>query len=96
VAPITDSPKSPANRITLTLPALTHKTRNIIFCGAGDSKAPILKAIFADITQAGSTLTAQMTEPAPYPCGMVCSDRHAILSIAMGSGRRGLDGSCAY
>jgi 6-phosphogluconolactonase len=71
VAPITDSPKPPANRITLTLPVLTHKTRNIIFCGAGDSKAPILKAIFRDVTQVGSTVMANMMEPAPYPCGMV-------------------------
>jgi 6-phosphogluconolactonase len=73
VAPITDSPKPPANRITLTLPALTHKTRNIIFCGAGASKAPVLKAIFRDVTQVGSTVMANMTKASPYPSKYPCS-----------------------
>jgi 6-phosphogluconolactonase len=46
VAPITDSPKTPLNRITLTFPVLNDYTRNVIFCGAGSSKAPILKDVF--------------------------------------------------
>ena len=71
VAPISDSPKPPLDRITLTLPVLNRQTRNIIFCGAGISKAPILQGIFRDVTQVGSTMTAQMVEPVPYPCGMI-------------------------
>ena len=74
VAPIIDSPKPPSNRITLTFPFLTERTRHVLFCGAGDSKAPILRAIFQNVTQHGSTSplwTAQMANPSPYPCGMV-------------------------
>ena len=44
VAPITDSPKPPPNRITLTLPAL-HKARAAIFVCAGAGKAPVLRQI---------------------------------------------------
>jgi 6-phosphogluconolactonase len=80
VAPIADSPKPPLYRITLTLSVLNSKTRHVLFCGAGASKAPILKAVFASLTQvgsgaassSGSTLTATMAKPDPlYPCGMV-------------------------
>ncbi|KAL3921037.1 MAG: hypothetical protein SGILL_002962 [Bacillariaceae sp.] len=48
VAPIDDSPKPPPKRITLTLPVLNQCTKHIIFCGAGESKQPIVKAVFSD------------------------------------------------
>lgn len=45
VAPISDSPKPPPQRITLTLPVVTHGLR-IAFVTTGDSKQEILKKIF--------------------------------------------------
>ena len=74
VAPITNSPKPPPNRITLTFPVLNHKTRHVIFCGAGSSKQPIIQAIFS---QGGvkkvddHTYDARLVSPPPYPCAMV-------------------------
>jgi len=78
VAPIDDSPKPPPSRITFTLPLLNNMSRKIIFCGAGSSKSPILKAVFEtelkcldeDVGEA-KIYDAQLTDPAPYPCGMV-------------------------
>mmetsp|Transcript_47006 Transcript_47006/g.114692 ORF Transcript_47006/g.114692 Transcript_47006/m.114692 type:complete len:349 (-) Transcript_47006:119-1165(-) len=47
VAPIMDSPKLPPHRITLTLKALdASHTRNIVVCGTGTSKYPIIKDVF--------------------------------------------------
>ena len=77
VAPITDSPKPPPNRITLTLPVLNAKTRHVVFCGAGSSKQPIVGAVFdwasADQRKklSESSCTIPLSDPAPYPCGMV-------------------------
>ncbi|KAI1183927.1 nagb/rpia/CoA transferase-like protein [Nemania serpens] len=45
VAPIEDSPKPPARRITLTLPVVTHAAR-IAFVATGEAKKDILKDIF--------------------------------------------------
>ncbi|KAI9775279.1 MAG: suppressor of los1-1 [Geoglossum umbratile] len=58
VAPILDSPKPPPQRITLTLPVITHSLR-IAFVATGGSKKDILKEIFD--TEAGQGL----------PCGLV-------------------------
>lgn len=78
VAPIEDSPKPPPRRITLTYPVLNTKTRHVIFCGAGGSKSPILKAVFenvkpseACVVEGGKQFTVTMADPAPYPCGGV-------------------------
>ncbi len=49
VASIDNSPKPPKSRITLTMRALNERSRDIIFVGAGESKAPILKGIFHDV-----------------------------------------------
>jgi 6-phosphogluconolactonase len=43
VVPVTDSPKPPARRLTLTLPALTAARRVVVFA-TGRAKAPIVRA----------------------------------------------------
>ncbi len=45
VAPIEDSPKPPARRITLTLPVVTHAVR-VAFVATGGGKKEIMKEIF--------------------------------------------------
>lgn len=45
VAPITDSPKPPPKRITLTLPVVTHAVR-VAFVATGGGKKEIMKHIF--------------------------------------------------
>ncbi|KAG6054743.1 hypothetical protein E4U17_003506 [Claviceps sp. LM77 group G4] len=45
VAPISDSPKPPPRRITLTLPVVTHAVR-IAFVATGSGKKEIMKQIF--------------------------------------------------
>ncbi|KAG5945382.1 hypothetical protein E4U59_005919 [Claviceps monticola] len=45
VAPISDSPKPPPRRITLTLPVVTHAVR-IAFVATGSGKKDIMKQIF--------------------------------------------------
>ncbi|KAL8810202.1 MAG: hypothetical protein Q9200_002765 [Gallowayella weberi] len=58
VAPIEDSPKPPAKRITLSLPVVTHGTK-IAFVATGAGKKDILKQIFD--TEEGRSL----------PCGLI-------------------------
>ena len=86
VAPITDSPKPPPNRITLTFAILNQYTRHVIVCGAGTSKGPILQKVIAQISvsdQGQATTKAYTVDkgikyevqiqrnPAPFPCAMV-------------------------
>lgn len=47
VAPITDSPKPPPSRVTLTFPVINN-TRNCIFALSGKGKANIVKRILVD------------------------------------------------
>ena len=58
VAPIEDSPKPPAKRITLTLPVVTHGTK-IAFVATGEGKKEVMKQILD--TEEGRSL----------PCGLV-------------------------
>jgi 6-phosphogluconolactonase len=87
VAAISDSPKPPPRRITLTLSMLNTSTRNVIFCGAGASKSPILQQVFRSVSSAAAAAAASqddnstialsqqyrgiMSDPPPYPCAMV-------------------------
>lgn len=83
VAPIADSPKPPPKRITLTFPVL-NRSKSVIFCGAGGSKTPILKAVFEDVvpsTVGNGFFEVTMTDPAPYPCGMVRPDGGVVYWI---------------
>eukprot|EP00585_Thalassiosira_rotula_P008820 CAMPEP_0196140976 /NCGR_PEP_ID=MMETSP0910-20130528/8145_1 /TAXON_ID=49265 /ORGANISM="Thalassiosira rotula, Strain GSO102" /LENGTH=280 /DNA_ID=CAMNT_0041401961 /DNA_START=122 /DNA_END=964 /DNA_ORIENTATION=- len=87
VAPIEDSPKPPPCRITLTFPVLNEKSRQVIFCGAGASKCPILQAVFetdgvatedqgiAEKVDGAKAVEVVMTDPAPFPCGMVRTEK---------------------
>ncbi|CAG0922034.1 unnamed protein product [Notodromas monacha] len=58
VAPITDSPKPPPNRVTLTLPAINH-AKQCVFAAFGAGKADILKRILVD----GEELPAFLVNP---------------------------------
>ncbi|KAI9858604.1 MAG: suppressor of los1-1 [Trichoglossum hirsutum] len=58
VAPIFDSPKPPSERITLTLPVITHGLR-IAFVATGESKKGIMRDIF------------DKEEGQGLPCGLV-------------------------
>eukprot|EP00568_Trieres_chinensis_P018034 CAMPEP_0183326314 /NCGR_PEP_ID=MMETSP0160_2-20130417/81856_1 /TAXON_ID=2839 ORGANISM="Odontella Sinensis, Strain Grunow 1884" /NCGR_SAMPLE_ID=MMETSP0160_2 /ASSEMBLY_ACC=CAM_ASM_000250 /LENGTH=255 /DNA_ID=CAMNT_0025494267 /DNA_START=51 /DNA_END=814 /DNA_ORIENTATION=+ len=73
VASIEDSPKPPPKRITLTFKVLNKMTRGVVFCGAGSSKGPILKEVFAEVAAGKDSgiFDVVMVDPAPYPCGMV-------------------------
>lgn len=85
VASIDDSPKPPPSRITLTLPFLNQYCQQIIFCGAGVSKRPIVHAVFRNVEKVlekvveendavvlgARVASVELSNPAPYPCGMV-------------------------
>lgn len=71
VASIEDSPKPPPKRITLTLPVLQSKTNDIIVCGAGGSKQPIISKVFKSVKKLeDGSYEASMTVPPPFPCAM--------------------------
>ena len=89
VANIDDSPKPPPSRITLTFPVLNSLSRSVIFCGAGESKGPILEAVFGngtattdnEIECAGAqAFILELIDPPPYPCAMVRPNRESSLT----------------
>lgn len=59
IAPISDSPKPPPCRVTMTLPVLNN-SRNAVFISAGASKADTLKEIF---NPTGDPLPATLVKP---------------------------------
>jgi len=61
VAALTDSPKPPPERITLTLPVLNN-ARNVAFISAGSSKAGVLARVLQGDAPPGE-LPAQMVRP---------------------------------
>jgi 6-phosphogluconolactonase len=66
VASLSDSPKPPPSRITLTLPVL-KAARVVAFIAAGEGKAPVVRSIF---TAAGG-LALRLVETPKYVCGRV-------------------------
>lgn len=71
VASLDDSPKPPPSRITLTFPVLNTMTRQVVFCGAGSSKTPILQPAFESVIKNGCDFKVTMKDPPPYPCTAV-------------------------
>jgi 6-phosphogluconolactonase len=65
VAPITDSPKPPPKRITLTFPAINHAAR-VGFVATGKGKKEALKAALDSPDKEGSKLPATRVKPV-YP-----------------------------
>jgi len=61
VAPVFNAPKSPRERITLTLPVINH-AREVVFVAAGAEKAPALRAVFRDGDR-GRDLPAALVHP---------------------------------
>ena len=61
VAPITDSPKPPPGRVTLTLPVLNN-AHNVVFLTAGEGKAPALAEVMVKKAP-GKCLPARRVSP---------------------------------
>lgn len=71
VVPITDSPKPPPKRLTLTIPAL-HASRNVFVVATGEAKADALRRI-----RAGEPLPALRALSGPHR-GRLVVDRAAL------------------
>lgn len=98
VAGIADSPKPPPERITLTMKVFDELSRNVIFVGAGESKAPILEDIFESnirITKVfgGDKECVVQMKPLSkqqYPCGSIRPRKGGLYYITDASGAESL------
>lgn len=95
---ISDSPKPPSNRITLSLHCLNRLSRNVVFVGAGESKAPILRGIFSGMLREENELRntsdkvkrynveLKHVRDQTYPCGMIRPKDGKLVYITDASG----------
>jgi 6-phosphogluconolactonase len=97
VAGIQDSPKPPLERITLSMKVFNEQSRYVIFVGAGESKAPILKDIFEQIhvtSDDGNSkqCVVEMKEVSEqqYPCGMIRPRDGGLVYITDSAGGKDL------
>ncbi|KAI9814973.1 MAG: suppressor of los1-1 [Phylliscum demangeonii] len=79
VAPVDDSPKPPAQRITLTLPVVTHSLR-IAFVATGPGKKDILQQIFD--SEDGQGLPSGLVNAAAGDRVSWFTDRAAVDGVA--------------
>ena len=79
VAPISDSPKPPSERITLTLPVIQAAAR-VAFTASGGGKAAILGQMWAAPLPAGHPLATQATVEA---AGQSATSATALLPAAL-------------
>jgi len=99
VAGIQDSPKPPPKRITLSMKVFNQLSRNVIFVGAGESKAPILKDIFdrVHLTSEGHghskecVVEMKAVEEQQYPCGMIRPRGGGLVYVTDSSGAQDLE-----
>jgi 6-phosphogluconolactonase len=92
---IMDSPKPPPQRITLSMNCLNEVSRNVIFVGAGESKAPILRDIFLNVKHEATehygkvkkyVATMKDVRHQRYPCGMIRPKDRRLVYITDASG----------
>lgn len=99
VVAVSDSPKPPPRRITLTFPVI-NSAKCIIMCGAGSSKKDIVRSCFqqpvmvssstaaTDLNRDGNSLLVGqvcLIDPAPYPCAMVRSSEDSDIICSSSS-----------
>ena len=100
---IMDSPKPPPQRITLSMYCLNQMSRNVVFVGAGESKAPVLSDIFLRVHQEDEitntehhgkvtkyVVTMKDVSHQKYPCGMIRPKDRRLVYITDTSGARDL------
>ena len=85
VAGISDSPKPPPERITLTYPVLNQRTRHVLVVGAGASKQPIVAQTCLCQTKQQhkgfDEYACHLASPAPFPVGQVYPKESLIWMI---------------
>mmetsp|Transcript_10738 Transcript_10738/g.20073 ORF Transcript_10738/g.20073 Transcript_10738/m.20073 type:complete len:165 (-) Transcript_10738:4951-5445(-) len=100
---LVDSPKPPPQRITLSMYCLNKTSRNVIFVGTGESKAPVLSDIFLHVHQEEETaatdhrgkvrkyaVTMKDVSHQKYPCGMIRPKDKRLVYLTDTCGARDL------